>query len=80
MTSQNTKVDTDSSEAPAKGVGCGALFRHFTVHWETLHVSGFSPVQAASRRDARRKYLDQHPASTITEVHEGPVIFKFKYA
>jgi len=25
MTSQNTKVDTDSAEAPVKGVGCGAL-------------------------------------------------------
>lgn len=27
MTSNNNKVDTDSAEAPSKGVGCGALVR-----------------------------------------------------
>ena len=27
MTSTNIKVDTDSAEAPSKGVGCGALVR-----------------------------------------------------
>lgn len=27
MTHQNNKVDTDSAEAPVKGVGCGAMVR-----------------------------------------------------
>jgi hypothetical protein len=29
MTSTNNKVDTDSAEAPDKGVGCGALVRRW---------------------------------------------------
>ena len=32
MTSQNNKADTDSAEAPGKGVGCGALV---SLPWET---------------------------------------------
>lgn len=63
--------------SPALGV---ASVRHFTVHWEVPHVFGYRPIYAPTKREAKLTHLKQYPTHTITHVHEGPVVFEFKYA
>jgi hypothetical protein len=66
MTSNNNKVDTDSAEAPSKGVGCGALVRLLKgAAYETWRASLCAGPQ--SIRDLFNELKDPKPGDLVME-------------